>query len=163
MAKDTELSKERFSRCRSPKIRTSFQRRVREYLRGILYHNLAKVDYLYGTAVGIPILSLAGDKALLFEVITRRHDCVHRNGFDKDGKKLTVFTKQYVQDTADLIKDFVEKIEGVNLNHVNRDRHLGRHDQRQGPPRGGLHNDKTRPGARLGYNSLWDVLISPNK
>ena len=40
-----------------------------------------------------------------------RHDCVHRNGFDKDGNELKVFTKTFVQDTADLIKAFVESIE----------------------------------------------------
>jgi hypothetical protein len=40
-----------------------------------------------------------------------RHDCVHRNGFDKDGNELKVFTKLFVQDTADLIKLFVENIE----------------------------------------------------
>ena len=40
-----------------------------------------------------------------------RHDCVHRNGFDKDGNELKVFTKAFVQDTADLIKVFVENIE----------------------------------------------------
>jgi hypothetical protein len=40
-----------------------------------------------------------------------RHDCVHRNGFDKDGNELKVFTKAFVQNTADLIKAFVESIE----------------------------------------------------
>jgi len=40
-----------------------------------------------------------------------RHDCVHRNGFDRDGNELMVFTKAFVQDTADLIKVFVENIE----------------------------------------------------
>lgn len=42
-----------------------------------------------------------------------RHDCVHRNGFDKDGKDINVFTKAFVQDTADLIKTFVEEIEAA--------------------------------------------------
>ena len=40
-----------------------------------------------------------------------RHDCVHRNGFDKEGNELKVFTKEFVQDAADLIKAFVEGIE----------------------------------------------------
>ena len=113
MTNDTELSKERFSLAEIAGDPGLVESRVREYLRSILYHNLAKVDFLYGAALGIRILGLARDKALLFTAIMQRHDCVHRNGLDKDGKKLTVFTKQYVQDTADLIRNFVEKIEGA--------------------------------------------------
>ena len=85
---------------------------VRKHLRSILYHNLAKVDALYGIALNARILPLIEDrKRDLFEAVLLRHDCVHRNGFDKDGKQLTVFTKQFIQDQASLIKDFVEKVE----------------------------------------------------
>jgi hypothetical protein len=37
----------------------------------------------------------------------------HRNGFDKDGNELRVFTKTFVRDTADLIKGFVENVENA--------------------------------------------------
>lgn len=112
MTNDMELAKERFSLAEIAGDPSLVESRVREYLRSILYHNLAKVDFLYGAALGIRILGLAHDKALLFTATMQRHDCVHRNGLDKDGKKLIVFTKQYVQDTADLIRKLVEKIEG---------------------------------------------------
>jgi hypothetical protein len=36
---------------------------------------------------------------------------VHRNGFDKDGNEIVIFSKRFVQDTADLIRDFVVSIE----------------------------------------------------
>jgi hypothetical protein len=85
--------------------------KVREYLRSILYHNLQKVDFLYKTALQTPILNLAQDRAELLKAVILRHDCVHRNGFDKDGNELTIFTKQFVQATADLIKGFVAEIE----------------------------------------------------
>jgi len=82
------------------------------YRRGsILYHNLAKVDVLYNIAFGVRILNLASDKPTLFKAVMLRHDCVHRNGFDKNGNELKVFTKAFVQDAADLIKVFVENIE----------------------------------------------------
>jgi hypothetical protein len=87
------------------------ERKVREHLRAVLYHNLAKVDVLYDIALGVRILNLAGDKKSLFKAVILRHDCVHRNGFDKDGNELKVFTKASVQDMADLIKVFVERIE----------------------------------------------------
>lgn len=87
------------------------QKTVRTYLRAVLYHNLAKVDVLYNIALGFRILNLAKDKPSLFKAVSRRHDCVHRNGFDKDGNELKVFTKEFVQDTADLIRDLVDSIE----------------------------------------------------
>ncbi len=91
---------------------------VRIYLRAILYHNLAKVDALYKIAFGIRILNLVKDKPSLFNAVSLRHDCVHRNGFDKEGNELKVFTKQFVQETADLIKGFV-----INIERAIRSRH----------------------------------------
>lgn len=109
--KDTELVKEKFTLVEISKEPALVERKVREYLRSILYHNLAKVDVLYNIALSISILNEAKDKVSLFNAVTLRHDCVHRNGFDKDGNELQVFTKSFVQDTADLIRDFVENIE----------------------------------------------------
>lgn len=109
--KDVDLAKEKFTLAEISKDKTLVERKVREHLRSIQYHNLAKVDALYDITLGICILNLAQEKAALFRTVTLRHDCVHRNGFDKDGNELKVFTKRFVQDTADLIKVFVENIE----------------------------------------------------
>ncbi|CAD5291774.1 conserved hypothetical protein [Bosea sp. 62] len=111
LSKDEDLAKEKFTLAEISKDLALVERNVREHLRSIQYHNLAKVDVLYNIALGIRILSLANDRARLFKAVMLRHDCVHRNGFDKDGNELVVFTKTFVQDTADLIKGFVEGIE----------------------------------------------------
>jgi hypothetical protein len=110
---DDDLTKEKFTLAEISKDPGLVERKVREHLRSILYHNLAKVDVLYNIALGIRILNLATDKASLFKAVMLRHDCVRRNGFDKDGNELTVFTKAFVQDMADLIKDFVDSIENA--------------------------------------------------
>ena len=111
IAQDEELVKKRFTLAEISKEPALVESKVREHLRSILYHNLAKVDVLYNIALGVRILNQAKDKASLFKVVSLRHDCVHRNGFDKDGKELMVFTKEFVQDSADQIRDFVEGIE----------------------------------------------------
>ncbi len=108
---DDDLAKEKFTLAEISKEAGLVERKVREHLRSILYHNLAKVDVLYNIALGVRILTLAGDKKSLFKAVLLRHDCVHRNGFDKDGNELKVFTKAFVQNTADLINAFVEDIE----------------------------------------------------
>lgn len=110
LERDNELGKQRFSLGEIGKASNLVEKKVHEYLLSIRYHNLAKVDFLYKTALQVAILDLSKDKATLFKAIEIRHDCVHRNGFDKEGNPLAVLTDQYVQETADLIMDFVEKI-----------------------------------------------------
>jgi hypothetical protein len=108
---DKDIMKEKFSLAEIAANPNLVETTVRKHLRSILYHNLERVNFLYRSALGIRLLDLARDADGLFKVIIQRHDCVHRNGFDKDGNELKLFTKQYVHDTSDLIKDFVEKIE----------------------------------------------------
>lgn len=111
LEQDEDLAKEKFTLVDISKDPALVQNKVRDHLRAIQYHNLAKVDVLYNIALGFRILNLAKEKPKLFKAVMLRHDCVHRNGFDKNGKELKVFTKAFVQDTADLIKSFVESIE----------------------------------------------------
>lgn len=109
--KDQDLAKEKFTLSEVSKDPGLVERKVRTHLREVMYHNLKKVDVLYNIALGVRILNLAADKTDLFKAVLLRHDCVHRNGFDKDGKEIDIFTKAFVQDTADLIKAFVEGIQ----------------------------------------------------
>lgn len=109
--RDDELSKQKFTLNEVRKEPSLVERKVREYLRGMLYHNLAKVDVLYGMAFGFRILQVTSKQDELFKAVMLRHDCVHRNGLDKDGNRLTIFTREFVSGTADLIRAFVESIE----------------------------------------------------
>lgn len=111
IARADELKQEKFSLEEISKERNLVHRKVREYLRGILYHNLSKADVLYEIALGFGILNKMKDRKAMFVAMSLRHDCVHRNGRDKDGKELTVFTKGFVQTTADRIKDLVAEVE----------------------------------------------------
>jgi hypothetical protein len=81
------------------------------YVRSILYHHLERVNFLYQTALGVKVLGEKADNDKLFKAIAYRHDCVHRNGMDKDGKRLEVFTKAYVQEIADVMRSLVDRIE----------------------------------------------------
>lgn len=110
---DEDLLNQKFTLAEISKEPALVARKVREHLRSIQYHNLAKVEVLYNIALGIRILNLAEDKASLFKAVMLRHDCVHRNGFDKDGNELDIFTKTFVQNTSDLIKAFIEAVENA--------------------------------------------------
>lgn len=113
MIKDKDLAEKKFGLATIAEDPALVSKELNKYLRSVQYHNLPKVDFLYKTALQVKVLDLCGDKDKLFNAVSLRHDCVHRNGFDKDGKELGVFTKQFVQETADQIRHFVEQIQNA--------------------------------------------------
>jgi hypothetical protein len=85
--------------------------KVKEYLQGVLYHNLAKVAVLYKLALGIDIWPDNQTKNDLFVAISRRHDYVHRNGKDKDGIPLQKMTRNDVSAVLETMRRTVDHIE----------------------------------------------------
>lgn len=75
-----------------------------------LFHNLSKTIKLF-RMYKMNIFATQEDKGLLFKAVEYRHHCVHRNGCDKDGNKLDVFTKDYNFKVAAAMLATVEKIE----------------------------------------------------
>ena len=47
----------------------------------------------------------------LLEAANYRHDCVHRNGATADGRKLLVFTREYVGHVIRVIRGLVRRVE----------------------------------------------------
>jgi hypothetical protein len=86
---------------------------IKVYLKSIIYHNLAKVRALYKIVFKVDLFTLLTEeeRKALFKSIEYRHDCVHRNGRDKEGKQLDVFIPAFVQAHSDMLKKFVEAIE----------------------------------------------------
>jgi hypothetical protein len=112
---DRDLAEEKFTLAQILADSDLVNKRTRGHLRSLMYHNIAKVQMLYRNVLGLDIFKLLGDdKDALFKAVEYRHDCVHRNGFDKDGDKLEVFTKEYVRNTADIATKLVGAIH-VNL------------------------------------------------
>ncbi len=87
---------------------------VKESLKGIVYHDIDKVEKLYQYGLDLELIPQNEKKSELKKAIHYRHDCVHRNGMKKDdGEKNTVFTKKYVSETMALIKEIVDSIENT--------------------------------------------------
>ncbi|WP_135622637.1 hypothetical protein [Solemya pervernicosa gill symbiont] len=59
---------------------------LKRYLNDLIFHNMGKVKPMYRDVFGIDF----GEIGWLFEAIVCRHHCVHRAGYDKDGKKVTI-------------------------------------------------------------------------
>jgi hypothetical protein len=85
---------------------------IKVHLKSILYHNIAKVRVLYKIVFQFDIFTLLteDERNALFKAVEYRHDCVHRNGRNKEGKQLDVFSKAYVQAHADMLRKLVAAI-----------------------------------------------------
>ena len=110
---DKDLSKEKFTLEEIDRTSDFVKAKVLDHLTSVMYHNLKKVEVLYNIAFGFRFLDLTPNADDLFRAIILRHDCVHRNGHDKDGNKILIFSKVFVQETADKIKYLVEQIENT--------------------------------------------------
>jgi len=80
-------------------------------LREFLYHNLQAVSALYKDAFDIGLTPSKTESDILFQAMSKRHDCVHRNGRNKDGEKLNDFTDDYVIKVVDTITKVVDHVE----------------------------------------------------
>jgi len=61
----------------------NLNRRVTEYLVGIIWHNLSKVRPMYSTVLGV---AFPADSKSIYQAIAVRHDLVHRNGRSKENR-----------------------------------------------------------------------------
>lgn len=70
---------------------------VKTTLQGLSFHNLGMVNLVCRSAFGKPFLPADdAERAILMKSLDKRHDCVHRNGHDKDGNKHTDIDKMYL-------------------------------------------------------------------
>ncbi|MBZ9810718.1 hypothetical protein [Mesorhizobium sp. ESP-6-2] len=103
---------------------------VRSALQDVSFHNLINVDKICGVALGKPLLpDLKDDRDLLVASIQMRHDCVHRNGRDKSGKRHDIITNTYLAKLGKLFKQMATDLDARIL-HMNIERNFEDPDQR---------------------------------
>lgn len=110
--RDQELKALRFSLADIAAAPDLIKDAVRARLRNVTWHRMKVVSALYNKAFEIDVLGLFGsDAPTILKGIEYRHICVHRNGTDKDGKDLDVFTREYVNAIASLVYRVASDIE----------------------------------------------------
>ena len=103
---DPEFSKRKFTMKEFFQKQEDLKEDVKSYLKGLIFHNLSKVKVLYKNVLGIEF----GNTDYLYKAIEKRHDCVHRAGYNKDGDHLRINTieiKELIEDCTKLI-DLIE-------------------------------------------------------
>lgn len=79
---------------------------VATYLKGIIFHDMRKVKPMYAEVLACNF----GDISWLFRAVILRHDCVHRAGYDKEGKPVTV-TVEGIKELVKSCRVLAEKID----------------------------------------------------
>ncbi|WP_459195770.1 hypothetical protein [Wukongibacter baidiensis] len=89
-----EFSKEQFKLANVYSVMEGIDKRVKNYLLSIVWHNLPKVNALYSNTLDINLQRHLPD---LTKAIKQRHDLIHRNGRTKDGTYITTQKEDIVE------------------------------------------------------------------
>ena len=102
---DPKFSEMKFSMSQLFKARESIKDTVAGYLKKLIFHDLKKVKPMYKSVLGHDL----GDIHWLFTAVSKRHDCVHRAGYNKDGIQLT-FSEDEVETLIRNVWDLCQSI-----------------------------------------------------
>ncbi len=81
------------------------------HLRGLLYHNFPKISAIWEEALGFHLFPDDDLKTRMMKAGPIRHDCVHRNGRDKEGNVRTEVDDAFVRQVDTDIRAMVSYIE----------------------------------------------------
>ncbi|HHG3164398.1 TPA: hypothetical protein ACPVW4_004501 [Vibrio parahaemolyticus] len=111
--KNKEINSQKFSLVDIFESNDLVTDQIKGYLVKQIYHNISKVNSLYKSSLGFSLPLTTVEKKSLYEAVSYRHDCVHRNGFTIEGKRLHHFEQEYLMNTCALFQGVVDKIEAL--------------------------------------------------
>jgi hypothetical protein len=94
---------------------------VAKALRSLLYHNFAAVDVIWKVALEGSIFPNAEVKQRMFKCLPIRHDCVHRNGRDREGHEHSQIDFDFVLRVGDDIHAMMTHIEDALTGFIDDD------------------------------------------
>jgi len=105
---DPEFAKRKFTVQEIFTKREDLKNDLSEYLKGLIFHDIAKVKPLYSSVLEVDF----GEVKWLFQAVLIRHHCVHRAGYDKDGNEVYL-RKENVIELTDKSIELVHEIESM--------------------------------------------------
>ncbi|MBY6067664.1 hypothetical protein KUW17_12980 [Leisingera aquaemixtae] len=86
-----------------------------QYLRAVSFHNLKKVTGLFRVGLGIDISPESSELEQIQKAIKMRHDCVHRNGMDRETGEVHEISQAFLLGLTEtllrMVKAVDEKVE----------------------------------------------------
>lgn len=105
---DPEFSKRTFSFKEIFEKQSSLKGTIAIYLKELIFHDLKKVKPMFKAVLGHDF----GDISWLFKDVIKRHDCVHRAGYTKDGEVIEV-SKESVLELLEKVEALAESVEAT--------------------------------------------------
>lgn len=87
------------------------KRTVAGRLRDLMYHNFEKVGSIYHATLGFHLFPDSNCRQRMFRALPIRHDCVHRNGKDKEGQERTEVDDTFLKQIDTDMRAIVQHIE----------------------------------------------------
>jgi len=85
---------------------TNIEKYIIEMIKGLNYHNLSDIEPLFREVLDIKI----DYNEKIIETIDIRHNIIHRNGYDKDGKIVNISKEEFLK-TINLFSIFILEID----------------------------------------------------
>lgn len=101
---------------------------VVDHLRAELYHNLPKIQKVWKFTLGFPLFGDTDVQRRLNKAVKIRHDCVHRNGRDKDGNARKELVWRFLSQMDTDLRSLMRHVE----KNVKRRKEEDRAEQAQG-------------------------------
>jgi hypothetical protein len=118
---DPELAKRQFSLKEIFPQWNNLKNTVAKYLIDLIFHDLKKVKPMYLSVLDIDF----GDIGWLFKAVHVRHDCIHRNGFNKNGDQNFISDL----DIVDLVKKATHLVSEIEEQLISRSQTLDPYQQ----------------------------------
>ena len=115
---DPEISKRKFSLKEIFTEWESLRHTIAKHLKGLIFHDLPKVKAMYRDVLDIDFNNISW----LFTAVSLRHDCVHRNGVDKNGIRREISMNSVlslVHRSSSFVSDIDQQLAFINFDDVN--------------------------------------------
>lgn len=89
------------------------KRTVAAHLRDLMYHNFTKIGSIWHATLGFHMFPDRDVRARMHKAVPIRHDCVHRNGKDKEGNERLEVTDSFVGQVDADMRAVVRHVETI--------------------------------------------------
>lgn len=89
----------------------------KNYLQRFSFHDLASVAVFYKAVLKMNLFESENHEKEMLDIITMRHDLVHRSGRDNDGKDV-VIDDEHIVILKDLMKAVVHRVEAAYTAYI---------------------------------------------
>lgn len=114
---DPQFSNMKFSMSQIFEKREQIKDTTARYLKDLIFHDLKKVKPMYLSVLEHDF----GDIEWLFEAVQKRHHCVHRAGYDKEGVRISIDENEinlFLGRIENLVKEVISTVEVLELRNL---------------------------------------------